>query len=159
MEGGISKATFIKKIMIHKSNNPELVELLKQRNAKVDEGRALSKQIDDLELERNKIGLQINKIKDKIIPIAEEIMAPILGEFQMVTTTRLTPILDAEQKPTGEFEDVVEIEWIDEVEEFKKILKERDEKNAQLKKEDEEAKQADRDLEVEKEKANENPIN
>lgn len=119
--------------MIHKTNNPELVELLKQRNARVDEGRALSKQIDDLEEERNKIGLQINKIKDKIIPIAEEIMKPLMGEFQMVTTTRLTPILDAEEKPTGQYEDEVQIEWIDEIEEFKKILIERDTKNAQKK--------------------------
>lgn len=139
--------------MIHKTSNPELVELLKQRNAKVDEGRALSKQIDDLELERNKIGLQINKIKDKIIPIAEEIMSPILGKFQMVTTTRLTQILDAEGKPTGEFEDVVEIEWIDEVEEFKKILEERDQKNIEQKKLNEEAEKAEAN------QTNENPVN
>lgn len=118
--------------MIHKTTNPELVELLKKRNSLVTEGRKISAQIDELETERNKIGLQINKVKEKIIPIAEEIMQPILQKYQMVTTTRLTPALDTEGKEkVGEFEDEVQIEWIDEVDEFKKILDERDAKNAE----------------------------
>ena len=105
--------------MIHKVKNDELLGHLRSKNLLVDTGRELTKKISDLETERDKIGLQIQKLKDKIIPVAEEIIKPVLGEFDMLTM--IYPEKDEQGKETG----MVEMEYIDQVEDFRQALREK----------------------------------
>lgn len=103
--------------IIHK----ELYDLLNQKSKLVEAGRALTKKIDDLETERNKVGLQIQKLKDVIIPLVESIMAKSLGEFEMITTVEV----DKEKKHQ------IIINYIDQIEEYKKAIRERKNSNSE----------------------------
>lgn len=93
--------------------HPGLYDLLTKKNVIVQHGRKLTKRIEDLETERNKDGLAIQKLKDKIVPMAEELMAKTLGEFDMVTTINVVEGKGHE----------IEIEYINQVEEFEKHLR------------------------------------
>lgn len=105
--------------MIHKVKHDDLLQNLRAKNLLVNTGRDLTKQIDDLETERNKIGMQIQKLKDKIIPVAEELVKPVLGEFDMLVT--IHPEKDEQGKETG----MINLEYIDQVEDFKEALREK----------------------------------
>ena len=72
-----------------KINNKELSSLLGKKNEFVLQGREFSKQIEKLEAERNKCGLQIQKLKDKIVPIVKKEVDGKLGEFEDITTVEL----------------------------------------------------------------------
>lgn len=98
--------------MIFKVKNDELTQWLTEKDKLVHEGRSLSKQIDELEEKRNTCGMQIQKLKDKIIPLAEELVKPHLSEWGMLTTINIDG-------------DEVALEYIDQVEEFIKALKEK----------------------------------
>lgn len=98
-----------------KVKNADLLKNLKAKDELVKEGRALSVQIEELEAKRNKCGMQIQKFKDKIIPVAEKLVASSLGEFGVLTTITIEG-------------DEVRLDYIDQVEEFKKMLLEK--KNA-----------------------------
>lgn len=69
-----------------KIQSKELSSLLAKKNEFVTEGRELSKKIEALESERNKCGLQIQKMKDKIIPLVKKLTDGKLGEFEDITT-------------------------------------------------------------------------
>lgn len=97
-----------------KFQNKELYDYLQEKDKLVAEAREKSKQIEDLESERNKIALQVQKIKDKVIPIVEEITEGQLGEWEAIE----------EVKPT-ENENEVEVTTFDQVEEYKKFLLEK----------------------------------
>jgi len=105
--------------MIHKVKNDDLLKNLREKNLLVNAGRELTKKISDLETERDKIGLQIQKLKDKIIPVAEEMIKPILAEFEMLTT--IQPELDEHGRETG----MINLEYIDQIEDFKEALREK----------------------------------
>lgn len=98
--------------MKKKFKHPELFNLLKKKNTFVTHGRKLSEQIDKLEQARNKDGMQIQKIKDQVVPMMEQLITPYLGDFGMLVGARLVE--------GSKYE--VEIEYIDQVEEFKKSL-------------------------------------
>jgi uncharacterized coiled-coil DUF342 family protein len=90
----------------------DLSKWLSEKDVLVTEGRELSKKIDALEEERNKCGMQIQKIKDKIIPLAESLAKPHFVEFDMLTTINL----DGEE---------VVLEYVNQVAEFEKALREK----------------------------------
>lgn len=98
-----------------KVKNADLMKWLKAKDTLVTEGREISKQIEDLEAKRNTCGMQIQKFKDKIIPVAEKLVASSLGEFGMLTTITI----DKEE---------IRLDYIDQAEEFIKMLREK--KNA-----------------------------
>lgn len=100
-----------------KVKNADLMKWLKAKDELVQEGRILTKEIEDLEAKRNKCGMQIQKFKDRIIPLSEKLVAPHLGEFGMLTTVTID-------------KDEVRFDWIDQVTEFKKMLAERKKSNA-----------------------------
>lgn len=90
----------------------EIYKALVEKNEQVKEGRELSEQIEKLEEERNKIGLQIQKLKDRIIPEIEEIIKGIeMSEYEAVGEVR-----------AGEQENEVEIEIFDQIEAYKEFL-------------------------------------
>jgi len=88
--------------------NKKLVGLLKEKDVLVTEGRAISKEIDKLENDRRKVGLQIQKIKDKILPMVDEITKDKMQEFEEITTVNIKS------------EDEVEISVTNVIEDFKK---------------------------------------
>lgn len=47
-----------------------------------NEYETLKKQKEDIEIERNKVALKVQKLKDRLIPIAQKLMRPHLGEFE-----------------------------------------------------------------------------
>jgi hypothetical protein len=88
--------------------NKKLVGILKEKDVLVTEGRAISKEIDKLENDRRKVGLQIQKIKDKILPMVDEITKGKMQEFEEITTVNIKS------------EDEVEISVTNVIEDFKK---------------------------------------
>lgn len=78
-------------------------------NNKVDE-------ITEKEEERNKIALQIQKIKDKLAPLTEKITEGEIGEFETITNVQVNDNGD------------IEIDIADAVEEFKIAFKKKGEK-------------------------------
>ena len=68
-----------------KIQSKELVNLLEKKNELVNEGRAISKEIEKQETERNKVGLQIQKLKDKILPLVAKLTDGKLAEFEEIT--------------------------------------------------------------------------
>ena len=53
--------------------NDKLNELLVEKNELVQKGRKYQKEIEAIQKKQNKIGLKLNKIKEKIIPSVEEL--------------------------------------------------------------------------------------
>jgi hypothetical protein len=106
-------------VKYHVVEHAELLENLNLKDKLVMEGRDLTKQIEDLEEARNKVGLQIQKLKDKIIPVAEELVKPVMEEFDMLTRT--FPEVDKDGNQTGK----VIMEYIDQVEDFREALREK----------------------------------
>jgi len=94
--------------------NKDLYKLLTDKDKLVNEGREISKQIDDLEKERNKLAMQIQKLKDKVIPIVQKEMEGKLNEYEEISEVKST-----------EVEGEVEISTYDQVEQFKEFLKEK----------------------------------
>lgn len=61
--------------------NEELKALLLEKETLVNEGKKLTEKIEKVEKERAKVGLQIQKVKDKIIPLVIGLKLP-LGEYE-----------------------------------------------------------------------------
>ena len=79
----------------------------------VNDGRALTVEIEKIEKERAKIGMQIQKRKDKIIPLVEKEVKPKLGEYEDIETVTINK--------SGE----VEVKVFNHLEEFKKAYAEK----------------------------------
>lgn len=94
--------------------NKELFGLLKDKEKLVNEGRKISVKIESLETQRNKLALQVQKIKDKIIPIVMKETEGKLGKYEDITEVITTPVINE-----------VEIHIYDELEQFKKFLDEK----------------------------------
>lgn len=63
--------------------SPKLTNLITEKNTLLEQGRDLTKQIDKLDQERSVLGHKIQKLKDKIIPLAQELGKPFLhDEFE-----------------------------------------------------------------------------
>lgn len=94
-------------------NNNTLKKLLEEKEELVTQGRALTTDIEKLEKERAKIGMQIQKRKDKIIPLVEKAVKPLLGEYEDIETVTINK--------DGE----VEVKVFNHMEEFKKAYAEK----------------------------------
>lgn len=68
-----------------KIQSKELVDLLTKKNVLIEEARGYSKEIDALEETRRKVGLQVQKIKDKVIPLVKKLTDGKLAEFEEIT--------------------------------------------------------------------------
>lgn len=65
--------------------NKTLVDLLIKKGALIDDARAISKKIEELENDRRKVGLQVQKLKDKIIPLVHKETKDLLGEYEEIS--------------------------------------------------------------------------
>lgn len=54
----------------------------------IGEHRGLLKEKEQKERDRNKIALKVQKIKDKLIPIVQKEVKPLLGEYDDIETAR-----------------------------------------------------------------------
>ncbi len=97
--------------------NKEIVELLTKKETLVIEGREVTKKIEELENDRRKIGLQIQKVKDKVIPMVNKLMEGNLKEFEEIGTVE---VKDGE----------LDISIVDVIENFKRDYKEAKNKTA-----------------------------
>lgn len=95
--------------------NNTLKKLLEEKEELVNQGRALTVEIEKLEKDRAKIGMQIQKRKDKIIPLVEKEVKPKLGEYEDIETVTLEK---------GE----IVVKVFNHLEEFKKAFAERNKK-------------------------------
>lgn len=93
--------------------NTTLKKLLEEKEALVNEGRSLTVEIEKIEKERAKIGMQIQKRKDKIIPLVEKEVKPKLGVYEDIETVTINK--------AGE----VEVKVFNHLEEFKKAYAEK----------------------------------
>lgn len=57
-----------------------------------DEHNKLLVEVEGLERERNKIALKVQKIKDKIIPIVQKFVKPLLSEYDDIETAKVGEI-------------------------------------------------------------------
>jgi len=103
-----------------KINNDKLKVLLEQKEVLVAEGRALTVKIEKLEKERAKVGMQIQKVKDKVIPLVEKLVKPNLKEYEDIETVTLEK---------GE----IEVKVFNHLDEFKKAYAERFTKKEEVK--------------------------
>jgi len=62
--------------------------LIKKREL-VKTGQGISKEIEKLETDRNKLALQIQKIKDKIMPFAKKVKAENLDKYDSIQSIEL----------------------------------------------------------------------
>lgn len=69
--------------------NKKLAALINKRAPLIEEGREMSKQIDELTEKRNKVALQAQKIQDKITPIIEKEVYPHLTEGEFIESVSL----------------------------------------------------------------------
>lgn len=100
--------------------NKEIFDGLKEKDKLVDEGRKISVKIESLEAERNTKAMQVQKVKDRVIPlIEEEIKKQELGEFEAVGDVVPGKILND-----------VEIEVFDQVEQYKEYILEKKKEDA-----------------------------
>ena len=70
-------------------SNKKVEKALAEKGVLIEKGREISRQIEKLETERNKIGLKVQKIKDDIVlPFAREIKKD-LGKYEDLQTLNL----------------------------------------------------------------------
>ena len=70
-------------------SNKKVEKALAEKGVLIEKGREISRQIEKLETERNKIGLKVQKIKDDIVlPFAREIKKD-LGKYEDLETLQL----------------------------------------------------------------------
>lgn len=90
----------------------KLKKLLEEKGVLVTEGRELTRRIEELEKERAKIGLKIQKVKDKIAPIVDAKINPQLDEFEDIETVEIK-------------DGMILVRKFSQLEEFKKAWRER----------------------------------
>ena len=95
-----------------KIENSKIFNLVGEYKAKALEINKVVDEIEKIEKERNKIGLQIQKLKDKLSPLVEKATESEISEFEMVTNIQ-------QSKEDG----VVEVDIFDQVEEYKEALR------------------------------------
>ena len=103
-----------------KIKNDILKKLLEEKDVLVKEGRVLTVQIEKLEQDRAKIGMQIQKKKDKVIPLVEKLKKEgkiVLGEYDDIESVSVI---------SGE----IEVKIFNHLEEFKKAFAEKNKKVA-----------------------------
>lgn len=90
----------------------KIAKLLEDKNTLVKDGIALSKDIEELEQKRAKVGHKIQKLKDKVVPTVKKELFPslVLEEFEEVQS------IDLEDGK-------VVLKVVDRVEEFKDALR------------------------------------
>ena len=70
-------------------SNKKVEKALAEKGALIEKGREISRQIEKLETERNKIGLKVQKIKDDtVLPFAREVKKT-LGKYEDLETLQL----------------------------------------------------------------------
>jgi hypothetical protein len=90
----------------------KIKNILLQRKELIEKGRELSVEIEKLEKERNKLALQAEKLKDKIIPWANKIKKNELDKYENIEQI----LVDG---------DNIIIKVFDAIEEYKKVLDEK----------------------------------
>ena len=104
--------------------NAKLFKLLEDKEVLVGKGRELQKDIEEIQKEQRKIGLKLNKVKEKVIPLVEKESEKI--EIEQFETPAAVDIKDGKAILT----------ILDQIEDTKKKILE------QLEKKDEEGEQA-----------------
>jgi|TARA_Y100000034_G_scaffold49407_1_gene61096 transcriptional regulator len=93
--------------------NAKLHKLLEEKIKLVEEGKSFQKKVEKLQKEQRKIGLKLNKVKEKVLPlIAEESTKLDIGQFEAPMNVN---IIDGKSILT----------IVDRVEDFKKRLLEK----------------------------------
>ncbi|MHA1304652.1 MAG: hypothetical protein ACTSPI_13220 [Candidatus Heimdallarchaeaceae archaeon] len=71
------------------TQDKKIAKLLIKKKELVKKGRGISRQIEQLEKDRNKLALQVQKIKDKIIPFARRIKKEHLSKYEDIQSLEL----------------------------------------------------------------------
>ena len=90
----------------------KIAKLLIEKDRLVKEGRGISEQIEKFENDRAKLGLRVQKIKDKIMPFAKKIKDAQLDRYEDIQSIDLV----------GENIVITTFDYIDE---YKKVLEEK----------------------------------
>lgn len=71
--------------------NAPLKKLLEEKDVLIKEARELTSQIEKLEKERAKLGMKVQKVKDKVIPMVDKMKGKeiVLGEYDDIETISL----------------------------------------------------------------------
>jgi hypothetical protein len=100
------------------SNKIEIIDkkcadYLREKGKIIQKGREISKKIEELQTEQNKLMLQAQKFADKATPIVNKACAGRLGEYEMIEGYDIKG------------EDKIIVKTYDVLEEFKKAFKEK----------------------------------
>jgi len=95
----------------------KIKSILLERKELIEKGREITKQIEELETERNKIALKAEKLRDKIVPWANKIRKEECGTYENIE--KIEPVYD----DPNDYQ--IKITIFDAVEEYKKALDEK----------------------------------
>jgi len=71
------------------TQDAKIAKLLIEKDTLIKDGREISKQMDKLENDRAKLGLRVQKIKDKVMPFAKQIKKDKLERYQDIQSIEL----------------------------------------------------------------------
>ena len=121
-----------------KIDNDELAAILTERGLVFRESVEVNKKIVELDEERTKLGHKMIRLKDKTAPIINELSPTFnLNEWEIITGVHLNAEKYPEVEIVDQLEDFIRPKTEEEIEEFKKMLKEKEtlmEKNDKPKK-------------------------
>ena len=75
--------------MIITKQDKKIAKLLVEKTELITQGREISKRIEEDELNRNKLALRVQKIKDKIMPFARKIKKKELEKYEDIQSIDL----------------------------------------------------------------------
>jgi len=95
----------------------KLEKILRERGNVLTEAQKITKEIEKLQKEQQKLGYKMERLKEKTVPLMEKHQGEFeLGEFELVSRVYINEETD---KPTAEI--------ADQIEEYKKFLREKNE--------------------------------
>ena len=102
--------------MIKILKNDKLKKILLERGELVAKGRKIAEQKEELDKDLKKIAYKLNRLKDKTVPLMEKEKIE-LDEFNMISRVFVK-------------HDEVNVEIVDQIEEYKKALKDKQNEEA-----------------------------
>ena len=111
-----------------KLDDEQLDKILRERKIEFDKSVEVNKEIVKLDEARTKIAYKLQRLKDKTVPIIDKYKDTInLNEFEVITSVRLNQEKFPEVEIIDQLEEFTRPKTDEEIAEFKKMLKEKEE--------------------------------
>lgn len=89
----------------------KMVELLTKKKELIEKVKSITEEMEVLDKDRRKIALQVQKIKDKVVPEVRNKVYPTLGDFEEVESFDVKKGSD----------EIIEVKILNRIDEFKEV--------------------------------------